>query len=548
MDFERIPTISNKKSESVQKKTEATPEFLPVNVPSYQEIISSTRLNEVEFTQKDYERYCESLRERMHVIIEQTERLRGMFDRLRNIVEVDEKQKPSGLFLAGQEQLKRIDERLDVALHQKDFFSVIDSAYLPEVQLDSLSEDLRGLKEILMYAALQGSYQSPATDQKHAQQGFQRSRVQNEVSDIAPTYARFNAAPENIENKLHSVVSLPEGIEGKTFLYGSGMGALAGVSTFALTETAGSDSKILFGASSYFETQAQADIWRKTLPPEKVVTFDEREEGDFDRALEQNPRVIVTEHVVNTSELPVVPIEKITKHPYEGDGIRFIIIDYTMSGPTFDVSRYIDKIGDNDVLVLVTSLQKLYQEGDDMVPGGMATFAVSKTSTVSLRDMESRIRLLRGVLGVNATTQSIISLSLTNPDAIRSHAEQIGRNVSELAASFPRENKVVSSIFEPPRLATGTSEGMVFTVNFSDVSTKERFMARALELAERKGIRISEGSSFGFRSTRLWTNRQPINDSLTVRIAPGTENERQVAVLKQIFSQAVEFASGENGY
>jgi len=233
-------------------------------------------------------------------------------------------------------------------------------------------------------------------------------------------------------------------------------------------------------------------------------------------------------------------------HPYEGNGVRFIIVDYTMSGPLFDVSKHLPNIKDKDVLVLITSLQKLYQAGDDLVPAGMATIAISDTSKFSLEDIEKHLKSLRGVLGVNVPLDSIISLKLTNPDSVHSHAEQIAKNVSELADNFPRNSEAVKNLYQPPKLSSGESEGMVFNVCFSDIPTKERFISKALELAIKYGITLSEGTSFGFRYTRMFTNKPPADDpnpeTAVVRIAPGVENERQTTVLKRIFQEAVEFS------
>lgn len=134
--------------------------------------------------------------------------------------------------------------------------------------------------------------------------------MQYEGSDLSSQYLRLDAAPENLETQLHQLVRLPEGTHGQTFLYGSGMGALLSITALALSEVEEENRKMAVGASGYFETQVQADMWKITLPAESIITFDERETDGFEKALKQNPQIILTERVVNTEDFVVVPIEK----------------------------------------------------------------------------------------------------------------------------------------------------------------------------------------------------------------------------------------------
>ena len=487
----------------------------------------------------------EPLHKRMGFIVEQDRRFKGAISYLEEALVKSNKAEHHAILKIAQEKLNRIEGKISEALQQKNFFSVDENSYLVENQIDSLAEEIRGLKELLADVAKYGNYQTPSLDQSHVDQGFQRGTLQYEGSDLSSQYLRFSAAPENLEAQLHQLVRLPQGTHGQTFLYGSGMGALSSITGFALSEVEDANRKMAVGASGYFETQVQSDMWKRTLPAESIITFDEHEVDGFEKALDQNPQIILTEHVVNTEDLVVVPIEKIVAHPHEGNGARFIIVDYTMSGPLFDISKHLPNIGDKDILVLITSLQKLYQEGDDLVPAGMATVAINDKSSFSMEDIEKHLKSLRGVLGVNVPLDSIISLKLTNPDFVHSHAEQIAKNVSELADNFSRNNKAVENVYQPPKSSSGESEGMVFNIRFSDIPTKERFISKSLELAVKYGVTLSEGTSFGFRYTRMFTNRPPADDlnpeTSIVRISPGIENERQVAVLKRVFEEAVEF-------
>lgn len=543
MEEKILPAAGSKEVNEVTEHPSGFDNFLPINTPSYSEVLSFTNLNALDFTEKDYEKYRESLSRRMDFIVNQVKFYAQILEYSVDTIE-GSKREHKVLSRVAQEQFDMVNRDIQTILHQKDLFTTDQNSYLVEDQINNLAEQIRGLKEIIAAVAKFGSYQAPSLTSEHLDASFQRGPFQQRGSDLSADYLRFSAAPEKIEDQLHQLIPLPEGTIGKTFLYGSAMGALASITGLALSEVSEKNRHLAISASGYFETAVQADMWQRMLPEGSIVQFNGDDEGSFEEALKQNPQIIMTERVGNAETLPVVPIEKITSHPFEGAGPRFIVIDYTISGPLFEIAKYIPKINDNDVLVLVTSLQKLYQEGDDLVPGGMATFAVNDRSNNSIERIEMHIKSLRGVLGVNVPLDSIISLKLTNQDFIRSHAEQIAHNVLELSNDFPRLPKAIQSVNQPPILSEGRSEGMFFNVRFVDNDTKNRFISKAIELAAKYGVKLSEGTSFGYRYTRMFTNRPPAHDvnpeNPVVRIAPGIENERQIAVLKRIFEEAAE--------
>lgn len=350
-----------------------------------------------------------------------------------------------------------------------------------------------------------------------------------------------------LESRLHGLVPMPSDARGQTLAYGSGVGALFGSLACAVSDVAGKEPevKILTGTSLYFEVPLQISLLRKLMPQDNVVLFNEHERSDLVGALDQDPVVVITEHLVNTPDLPVVPIEEILKRR-SGHERRYVIIDYSASGPRFDLSEHAKALHGNDVVILVTSLQKMYQSGDDLVPGGMATIIANRNAPETLGDSVLRARMMRGLFGVNIQTSSAAALSLADTSSVKEYAARIAAAVPRLAEVFEKLGaSAVQHVFRPPQRPDGTSEGLFFNVEFSSLGAKHLFAERAIELAKGRRINLSEGTSFGFRYTRFDLDRQleAKSDWKFLRVAPGVEGEYEIAQLREIFAQALSAAA-----
>jgi hypothetical protein len=239
------------------------------------------------------------------------------------------------------------------------------------------------------------------------------------------------------------------------------------------------------------------------------------------------------ETIGNMRDMPSVDVDDIlqtdTRHSR-----RLVVLDITLSGPNFDSKRLLRAMDEQTVVILVNSLQKLYQEGDGVAAAGALTILSRNKDWTD--EITAKLHAFRGMLGTHVTPQNVKLLQRISPEAVREFAHRIGMNVTEIATSLretpsPPLSKVVTS----RTTADGSSEAAAFYLHFS-VECGQAFVDRAVAVASDRGLQLTDGASFGFKTTRLMVIG---GDQTAVRICPSIENPRQVSQLIEVFKTAL---------
>jgi hypothetical protein len=281
----------------------------------------------------------------------------------------------------------------------------------------------------------------------------------------------------------------------------------------------------------YFENKNQAEQLEEEKFFSGLSTFDEMNSEDLDARLQNDPQFLFVEPVGNTENMPSVDLVKIIKSPTSHDR-RIIIIDNTLCGTNLDTKKILENLDDNTVVLLISSLQKLYEEGDDVASAGMITL-LSKNDAVTSQ-VYKKIKALRGMLGTNITPYHLKLIQKIDPPMIKEHIHKIGVNVAELSSFMQGLQSSVLEKVVTSDIENGVSQAAVFYVHFNKEIGHD-FINKILNKSTKRNLQVVYGASFGFKNTRMAV----IEDPHQVRICPGIENPREIAVLKEIIEESL---------
>lgn len=496
----------------------------PINIPSYDDVLEYSNLSESVFDKKDYREYVESFKERTNLIKEQeqifTEQLKSLKKYYERGSEIFKKH-----FDLVEDLLSDFSKSINSMMNQKDLAPSSEDWFLVEDQVDHLANQARDLKFAISNLLSIGGFQSVSIK---SSKGEQIGPGQLSETELGAVYARSDISPRSTESHYDAMIEMSENAENETLLMGSGMSALT--VGLGLTKSELPDAQYLIGDNLYFENDRYLEQLASEVGIDNMDLFSDNE--DMKEQLKDDPQVILTEPVGNTPEMVVTDIEEIVKTPTDHEQ-RFVLVDYTLTGPNYDFSEITEKLDDKTVLILFSSLQKMHEEGDDIAPAGMIT-AVAKDGQQTEK-LTKKMRGLRSILGANITSQSLSLLQNTSPESTREYAEKIQNNVKELSSFIESlGTNIIDKVVTPPLDKNGNSQGALFYLHFTEKVGTD-FIDKLIEKAKSKNLQVVDGSSFGFRDSRLTT----LQEDKVVRFSPGIENPRKLEKMKQIIEEAL---------
>lgn len=501
-----------------------TREKLPVNLPSRHEIIDNTHLSETVFDESKYQEYIESFQSRMRLLQEQQTHLQSDFNALKPHYSKGSIEFRKHFDLV-EDSLRKFTSNLYNALHQKDLFPQNKNWFLVESQIDDLSLQVRDMKHAMANLYSIGTYHSTTRGASLRDEigPGQYARVES-----SSTYARAALQPRETEKYFGDLLSLPENVRHETILVANGMAALT--TALALVKSEKYNGNYLIASNPYYElTKAFKQMFDERgikeagfQPPEKLLQ----------RMKEYDPDVIIVEPIQNNADMQEVDVAPLVAVPTKHDK-RFFILDYTLSGQNFAMSDYVDKATAHDVFILISSVHKMYEQGDDIAPAGV--IHVVGKSAAEIESVVEKIRALRSMLGTNIAVPSLLLLQKISPGAVDAYSSSIERNVTTLSQALQKADcPLVKKIVTAPTNATGVSRGLFFTIQFHE-KVGPSFIGKSLEKAKEHNLQVTEKYAFGYRHTSLCL----FGDESVVRVAPGIEDPRQIEILKQVFEEAL---------
>ncbi len=502
---------------------------LPVNVPSYEELIEHSGLSTQLFSKERYQEYKRELGQEVRLI----DALLGEFGRI--IVTIDSVETKSALLemqlRLAKDAIWGYQSRVRDLKDQKDLFPGKKRWFLVEHQVESLLEDLRDFKFLVSNLQQMGLWQSPSLGHSKAELIGAGQSVE---PDLQSAYARYDLTPTRFEKVLDGTIEHADDVTSQTIVVNSGM---AGV-TMALglaPELTSEQAKVLGEDDVYFENEGQQLGIGSLVGIENLLLY---KPSEFVEEIErEDPHIIFFEPVANSVKMPAIDPEAVvrtsTAHP-----VRVIVMDYTVSGPLLDLKRITSALDDHTVLLAVTSLQKLYEEGQDVTSGGMVTVLAKKTASKPATDALYGLRAIRKRIGATMSTSNLTLFQRLSPEQIKEHAFQIGKNVRVLSDALDAIDGVKTHRGPDGKEHRATSA--FFYLTFAE-PIAEHVEKKVIEHAREQNLSVSLGMSFGFRDTRIMSNNKT-----AIRVCPGVENEREMALLQKIFVQSIAEAKAES--
>lgn len=503
-------------------------ERIPVNVTSYEALLDSSSLTPELFSRERYQEYQREL-------VAEVKLADALVDEFaRVIATIDGVEEKSTLLTAhvrlAKDALWGFRSRLREMKDQKDLFPVHGARYLIENQIEDLLNDLRDFKFVVSNLSQMGLWQSPSLG--HSKKEL-LGAGQSVEFDLQSVYARYDLSPVRFEKILNDTIEHGNDVASQTVIVNSGMAAVTialGVARSLTSEHA----KVLGQDDTYFENEGQL------LATADAVGIDQLFLGkpsEFIQEIDrEDPQIIFFEPVANSPKMPTIDsvdvVHSRTQHP-----VRVVVMDYTASGPLVDFKPITDALDDHTVLLAVTSLQKLYEEGQDVTSGGMVTVLAKRTASKPSTDALYELRAIRKRIGATMSTSNLTLLQRLSPEQMKEHAFQIGKNVRMLSDALGSLQGVTT--FRGPDRKDGRATSAFFYVSF-EKPIAELVEKKVLEHARERNLSVSLGMSFGFRDTHLMSNSKTM-----MRVCPGVENEREMAVLQRVFEQSIQEAQAE---
>ncbi|MFZ5784202.1 MAG: hypothetical protein ACOY4R_28745 [Pseudomonadota bacterium] len=305
-----------------------------------------------------------------------------------------------------------------------------------------------------------------------------------------------------LEGRGATYASPPAGWHAETVLYRSGQAALAGLLQFAAERWATRRSLAIAHCGAYFETADLLEAW-----PGRVF-----------RRREARADIVILEPVWCDGRFGIC-------HEVPAAG-RLLLIDTTLAGPGHDLTPWLSHAARHcGLAVAFSSGLKLDQAGLELANVGIVR-VLSRQDEGQAAKIADRLRRLRGLMGTGLTLDEISALSapwFMDPDYVRRYVGAVFANNRRLAAAVGTR----SPLFEGhchPGLETMPGDAPFCALRLRDPShdAHDRLARLLRREAERRGLLLTPGGSFGFRGHRFEAiEPEPGRGEPFVRVAMG---------------------------
>lgn len=407
-----------------------------------------------------------------------------------------------------------------------------------EAQLDALRVHAQRIRARIVHMILHDAKQAPKT--MHSSNYGGRPPAHYVYKDLADaSYARFDNNAFELSKRFTRAVLMdfPDETVGASLLFNSGTAAFRDALIHAVSAT--KPERILRFGKQYWENGKVFDKFiNPMLQPNCEIFLGDSTQEIIEAIRSERPPVIILETIANQIDMTVLDIPSIltalgkTSHPKP----TYVIIDYTVTGPITDFKHIISSLPDDVVLLATTSLQKMFQHGEDVASSGLLT-VICKNSFDTEFVTFAKIGELRG-LGGAITTQNTAVLEQYGQESTKAYALCIAKNTKDLADHFAelraREGGVLKSfsVHYPFNESQGDSAPFFF-LKFDHEHDAERFINACPGKTRLHDADIAFGASWGFSTTRIFKKGG------FVRVSPGIENVLQMKRLKRALGAAL---------
>lgn len=325
-----------------------------------------------------------------------------------------------------------------------------------------------------------------------------------------------------LEGRGAAYAPAPAGWSSELVIFRSGQAALSGALQFA-AETWGQDRALSVAhAGAYFETTALLAAW-----PRRVF----RPAGRRARAAD----LLIAEPVWCDGGFGC------------GDALprarRLVIVDTTLSGPLADLSAMLAAPGEDcEVVLALSSGLKLDQAGLELANVGLLRVLVRAGAARQASAVAQRLRGLRALMATGLTLDELSALTapwfLDRAYAARYATAIFGHNAS-LAQAIGRQGAVFGPRSHPGLDVPGTAAPFcALQLREPTVGRYRRLADIVAREADRRGLVLARGGSFGFRGHRFETiEPDPAEGAPFLRVALGWRGGHSTEGLVALFGE-----------
>jgi cystathionine beta-lyase/cystathionine gamma-synthase len=352
---------------------------------------------------------------------------------------------------------------------------------------------------------------------------------------------------------LREYVDPAPGWDLDALMTGCGMSAFTTVLAFLIMEGQ-APRKALMGSSLYHECRDL--IARSELGTRLIEVEDARVAPVLGAIERERPDVVFLDSLANARGLAVPDIAAIAgrlaaqARPESG---RWLVVDNTGLSVACQPFALAPSPPEGFELVVFESLTKYAQFGLDRTTAGMI---------VASRDVARRLSGYREHLGTNVPDTAVHMIPRPDRVVFDRRLARLHRNAAALAehlhvGALEIGGDVITGITYPglPHhpshlVARGMSfHGGFFAIDFGrghdTYETHQRFVKAALYEAERQGVPLTAGASFGLNTTRVYLTASTSELGRPfVRISAGTEHRLGVEALKEVLTAALAITAG----
>lgn len=411
-----------------------------------------------------------------------------------------------------------------------DAFGASVHALGSSVQISSLYKEKQAIiHDIHTASGIVGSvfvashWQSPAIDQSVVDQaGTLKGNILAHFND----YTRDQHAIGEIFEKQYrrAYVPLPIIIPVYTYATSSGMAALTTAALMIMGETQ-KDTPIFMGESCYFETKQLL----LSLFGRRIVSVDLADTHSVAEAvLKHKPVALFADTIGNEPAMRVADIPALLSLMKSSEHSQtYVVADTSASSFARPLINGL-RLPSGVMLIGVESQNKFLQYGLDRVTAGV----VWGTGFAAMKLYDYRDHA-----GTICPDASIAALPTPNRVMAARYVRRLGRNAALMAHLLAGSDKIkrLGVTVRYPESAGFCGAYLMLSWKENPLRTFDGYIKKVMGAAQRRGIPLVHGTSFGFHTTRVYTVAMHTQYGKPfLRISPGTETEQEIHELARL--------------
>lgn len=380
-----------------------------------------------------------------------------------------------------------------------------------------------------------GKFQSPSI---FPSTELQRNKSQNEKE--FSVYQRSDYTPEYLEGRFNKMFMKSSVATPRTLFFNSGMATISTV--MFLLKNVKKLGTLYIGENAYFETKWLSEDFK----PAKYF-------NEYSPMFGKDARIFWLEYPVNCTQPSNYPFDNqldlkktlysIVKACRENPRQKYaLVVDYTLFYLPLDIFKYLDEVPGNLEVFLITSLQKHRGYGFDLTNGGALTFYSDANDNEELKK-------LRAIMGTSITQETVWTMPEINPKLINKIIQDSSLNAEKIFNQISKKEYGPVKFFYSKNGDFRTSfifveiDKILVKTHRSKPFLSEKLVQEIITAAKKNSAVLVNGTSFGLPFSRIFKNSERYENTNSLRIAIGYDENMCVGVAKSIIEGTENFVN-----